>query len=986
MIGATVRRTTSEVLVGRAAELAEVRHVLDNAIAGHPGCLLIGGEAGVGKTTLLRALLDGADQDGLRVVRSSCVDLHGGDAPLLPIVEALRRLAADLGAEQWDAAVGDARPQLARLLPELGDTAGPDGGATALLGGVLTLVGRLAAPAPLLLAVDDVHWADPSTLDLLAFLARNLRDERILLVATFRDDEHGRGGLRHWLAEVARLPLAVRVDLGRLSREETGELLATIGGRSADAQLLERVYARSAGNPFAAEELLAAATAGPGALPPTLADLLTGRLAALGDDAHGLLRVAAAVGDRIDHPLLEAIAGLDADALTAALREAGDHRLLIGDADGDRYAFRHPLIAEAAYAELLPGERTRVHAAIAAAIAGDHRLRSGNAATVAAEIAHHWQRAGDAPQALAAAVAAGREAAHAYAPIEALELFERALGLWPEVADAPAVAGATRYDVLDAAGEAAVRCGAYERGVELLDEALADGATAARAGVLRRRRAWCLFNAGRIRDALDAYEEAASLLPPSPSAERAGVLAESALLAGIIGESALAAEAAERALTMAREVGARREEAAALNALGVALAAGGENARGIAVLREGLAMALEHGDLEDVGRAYANLTDAMRRGGLLEEAASVALAGIEHARRRGYDRGFGLFLVANAAETLLTLGRWEEADRLTTLALAGHPVGMTGEFLALLRVLLEVDRGRLDVADRMLGQASAVSGGIVGAEFVCLDAQARVALALGRDDPAAARAAWWSLTETDIAGAGDAWADVVALALRAEGALAERARARRRPADVTGAVNAAARAWRLSGRAPEQARPGSAAAAAWLTARAEQQRVDGSPDATAWAAAQAAWDAIAAAPLGAYARFRRAEALLAGGGGRDVSGALLTEAHVTCERLAAEPLRGQIEALARRARVVLAAPERAPAPPVPEAAGDLGLTARELEVLAHLVDGETNREIAEALFISVKTAGTHVTSILRKLDAHTRGEAAALAVRAELLG
>ena len=398
MIGATVRRTTSEVLVGRAAELAEVRHVLDNAVAGQPGCLLIGGEAGVGKTTLLGAPCSTtAEQAGVRVVRSSCVDLHGGDAPLLPVVEALRRLAADLGADEWDAAVGDARPQLARLLPELGDSGGADGGATALLGALLTLVGRLAAPAPLLLAVDDVHWADPSTLDLLAFLARNLRDERVLLVATFRDDEPERGGVRHWLAEVARLPLAVRVDLGRLSRADTGELMAAIGGRSADAQLVERIYARSAGNPFAAEELLAAATAGAGALPPTLADLLTGRLAALGDDAHGLLRVAAAVGDRVDHPLLEAIAGLDADALTAALREAGDHRLLIGDADGDRYAFRHPLIAEAAYAELLPGERRRVHAAIAAAIAGDHRLRSGNAATVAAEIAHHWQRAGDAP-------------------------------------------------------------------------------------------------------------------------------------------------------------------------------------------------------------------------------------------------------------------------------------------------------------------------------------------------------------------------------------------------------------------------------------------------------------------------------------------------------------------------------------------------------------------------------------------------------------
>ena len=181
--------------------------------------------------------------------------------------------------------------------------------------------------------------------------------------------------------------------------------------------------------------------------------------------------------------------------------------------------------------------------------------------------------------------------------------------------------------MLDAAAEAAVRCGAYERAVELIDAALADGADGVRGGVLRRRRAWSLFNAGHIREALDAYEEAASLLPPVPSAERAGVLAESALLAGIIGEAPLAAQAAERALSMARAVGARREEAAALNALGVALGAIGQSERGIASLREGLAVALEHGEPEDVGRAYANLTDAIRRGGSLQEAAAVGWRG-----------------------------------------------------------------------------------------------------------------------------------------------------------------------------------------------------------------------------------------------------------------------------------------------------------------------------------------------------------------------
>ncbi len=960
--------------------------MLENAAAGRPGCLLIGGEAGVGKTTLLTALFGQAGEVGARVVHSACVDLHGGDAPLLPVVEALRRLAADLGQAAWDDAVGDVRPQLARLLPELGGGDGADDGATALLGALLTFVGRLAGRAPLLLAVDDVHWADPSTLDLLAFLARNLRDERVLLVVTFRDDEPERVGLRHWLAEVARLPITERVDLRRLSRRDLAELLCAIRGVPPEEELVGRIYARSAGNPFAALELLAAATDGAGPLPPTVGDLLTGRLAALGDDAHDLIRVAAAVGDRVDHPLLEAVAGLDADALTGALRELAGHQLLVGDADGDRYAFRHPLIAEAAYAELLPGERRRAHARIAAAIAGDHRLRSGNAATITAEIAHHWQRAGAAPQALAASVAAGREAARAYAPTEALELFERALELWRDVADPAAVARVARPDLLDAASEAAMHCGAYARGVELLDEALAqDGdAEPGRGALRRRRRAWCLWNAGRIPDALDAYEDAAAHLPPEPTAERAGVLAESALLAGIIGETELAAAAAGHALKMARAVGARREECAALNALGVALTAQGDE-RGIARLREGLAVALEHGEPEDVGRAHANLSDAVRRSGDLEEAAAIALDGIERARRRGYDRGFGLFLVANAAEALLVLGRWDDVDRLTAQALAGDPMGMTGEYLTLLRVLLEVQRGRLGEAEQMAEHASTLSGGIVGAEFVCLDAQARTSLALARGDLESARAAWWSLTETDIAGASDAWAELMPIVLRAEAARAERARARRRGEEVTGALRAAERAWGLGGRSPAEATPGSQAAASWLAARAEQHRVEGAPRADAWAAAQDAADALAAVPMAAYARYRRAETLLAQGAARGEAVALLAEAHATCARLGADPLRAEIEQLARRARADLGAVQPAGATELPDPAAELGLTARELEVVGHLVDGETNRQIAEALFISVKTAGTHVTSILRKLDAHTRGEAAAAALRAGLV-
>ncbi|MGZ4270578.1 MAG: ATP-binding protein [Solirubrobacteraceae bacterium] len=983
MIGATVRDITSRVLVGRAAELAELRGALDSAIAGRPGCVLIGGEAGIGKTTLLATLCADAATAGVRVVRGACVDLHG-DAPLLPVVEALRRIAADVGEAAWDEAVGDARPQLARLMPELGAPGGADGGPTALLGALLRLTGRLAAGGPLLVALDDAHWADPSTLDLLAFLARNLRDEPVLLVVTFRDDEAERAAWRRWLAEVGRLSQTTRIHLRRLDRDDVTQLLTAIAGGPPTEDLVRRIYARSAGNPFAAEELLAAAD-GSTALPPTVADLLAGRLAALGEDARELLRLAAAAGDRVEHRLLEAVSSLDADALTAALRDAAEHQLFAPTRDGDRYRFRHPLIAEAAYDELLPGERRRAHAAIAAALAADPGLRAGNAATVAAEIAHHWHRAGDRPRALAAAVRAGQEAVRAYASTEALEQFERALALWDEVEEPQAVAVVSRLDVLEAAAESAVLCGAYQRGVELLDAALA-GCTDARSErcrALRRLRAWCLWSSGQIPAALAAYEDAAAGLPDTEAtAERAGMIAESALLAGIVGEIEPAERAARRALEMARAVGARREEGEALNALGVALVARGDNSGAIAVMRQGLVLSLEAGRPDDVGRAHANLSDALRRDGELEEAVAVALDGAERARRRGYDLGFGLFVVGNAAEAMLLLGRWDEADRLTARALESAPEGRTAEYLIDLRVLLDVHRGELAEARALVRHITPADDEIAAPEFVCLQAQARIALALAEGDLDAARAAWSGLRAADIAGALDAWAEVVPVALRAEAVRAERGRALRRPAEVDDAARTAEIVWRLSGEAPG-AHTGRQTRAQWLTARAEQCRIDGVPGAEAWVVAQNAWDEIGAAPAGAYARYRRAESLLADVADRDAAAALLAEAHATCERLGAAPLRASVEALARRARLELGAP--AGEPEVPETASALGLTPRELEVLAHLVDGETNRQIADALFISVKTAGTHVTSILRKLDAHTRGEAAAAALRAGLV-
>jgi DNA-binding CsgD family transcriptional regulator len=236
---------------------------------------------------------------------------------------------------------------------------------------------------------------------------------------------------------------------------------------------------------------------------------------------------------------------------------------------------------------------------------------------------------------------------------------------------------------------------------------------------------------------------------------------------------------------------------------------------------------------------------------------------------------------------------------------------------------------------------------------------------------------------------------LLSLGLRAHADLAERARARRRPEEEASAragADAMQDTWRaLRGALGPGRTPSPEVEAHAITATAERARLDGSPTAGQWAAAQAAWDAVGMAHHAAYARWRRAEALLGVQGARGEARALLAEAHSACVRMGAEPLRADIEALARRARIELPEPgtppdaeEPTPADK-PSAAQTLGLTARELDVLALLAEGRTNRQIAEALYISVKTAGVHVSSILRKLDATTRTQAATVALHAGLL-
>jgi DNA-binding CsgD family transcriptional regulator/tetratricopeptide (TPR) repeat protein len=1000
-----MRRLTSRAFIGRAEQLGALEAGLERAVAGEAGAFLVGGEAGVGKTRLVSEFGARAESAGARVTIGGCVELSGGVAPLLAVVEALRRVSEQIGWGEWLRLVGDARPELARLLPELGAPGGDADRALAqsrLFELLLGLLRRLADRNPIVWIVEDVHWADASTLDLLSFVLRNLRDERALIVVTFRDEETERSErLRAWLTWVSRAGRVERIDVPRFGPIDLRALLTGVLEAVPERALAERVFTRSDGNAFIAEELLAASD-DRDAIPATLRDVFVGHLARLDPASQQLVRAAAAIGRRVDHQLLATVAELPQDRLMPALREAVRHRLLVPEPDGRTYGFRHALMREAADGELLPGEREQLHARIAEALGERAELAGGTAATVAGEIAHHWRAAGDAPRSLAAAVRAASQAARAHAFADALELYEQALSAWEAVAEPEALAGTDRPGLLARAAEAADLSGDRFRAIELADAALREldpTAEPIRTGFVYARRGWFAWNSGRgAEEALANLEEAIRLIPAEPpSHEHAEPLSKLVRILALLGHNDDCRRRGEEALALARRLGARALESELLNSLGLSAANLGRREEALALLREALDVAQDAGDPECLCLAYINLSSILGSYCRFEEAVSLALEGAEVARRLGVEVVNGLWCLANAAENLVDLGRFDEADEITAKALEYDARNTTAAVLHLQRADLTARQGRLEEAERHLALARELGAASYSLEFGAFEASiaALVAIERGRPEETAARAAE-VLARTATGEVEMSAAALLSVGLRAQADLAERARARRRPeeeASARAAADAMQETWRrLRGGLGPGRTPSPEVEAHAITAAAERARLDGGSDASPWAAAQGAWDDLKMTYHAAYARRRRAEALLAVHGARQEAAALLAEAHLACALMGAEPLREDIEGLARRARIELAdlttppgdEEERAPAQEPPPA-HSLGLTAREVEVLALLVDGRTNRQIAEALYISVKTAGAHVSSILRKLDASTRTQAAAVALHAGLL-
>jgi DNA-binding NarL/FixJ family response regulator len=995
-------RVISPVFVGRVAELDRLRLALDEAYQHRPGMRLVAGEAGIGKTRLLTEFAAQAEQAGALVLRGDCLQLGNAGLPYAPFVGALRPLFRSLPPERLHELVGPGRRELARLFPDLG---APERASSTRLEAssaarahqarlfeiVFGVLHRLADQQPVVLILEDLHWADSSTRDLLRFLVRNGRDSRFLFVASYRSDElHRRHPLRSLLAELQRLPTVDDIELPAFDSGELAAQLAGITGEHADPELVETVLARSGGNPFFVEELVAAGEASL-ALPRSLRDTLEHRVRQTPSAVQRLVRIASVAGPRIDHRLLAAVAGLSEAELTATLRESIEHHLLVPTSPDEPpgYAFRHALVQEVVYEELLPNERTQLHTSFAHAIEATADVDAATPSGSAAQLAHHWLMAHDLERALPAVLRAARVAAGGFAFAEAQALLERALELWPQVASTALPANVDRPALLVEAAEAAAHAGDPRRSIDFVRSALSEidpVREAARAGVFQHKLAWYLNEAGDWQTGVVALERAVELIPiDPPTPERARVLsdlAHSLMVRGRFGESLALAEAA---LAISRAVGARAAEARSLSVLGLDLACRSDFERSLPILREGHALALELGDPLAIFLTAVGLGWALDESGRHRESWALAETTRERIHHLGADARFGGQLASKAARALYELGRWDEAEALLDETIESAPTRYAMRWLLSNRVRLRALRGQLDAARLDLARYEALGERVIGPDPDLMRARrAEIAIVAGEFQVARdlVRDTLDQIAEPEL----DADArGLIIIGLRAEAEEADAARTAgddaRLDASLAALDDLEERMRRHVARVGETAvRPARIIDADRALADALVSRARGVLDPEGWQRAADLRRAIGRPYELAMTLAYAAQALLAQRRRTDGSTAL-AEAHAIAVALGAAPLRDRIEAVARRYRVLLDGVDSAE-----RHADRLGLTPREREVLVLLAEGRTNRQIGEELFMAESTAGVHVSHILSKLGVQRRSEAAVLAHRIGLSG
>ncbi|HZA19523.1 MAG TPA: AAA family ATPase, partial [Actinomycetota bacterium] len=704
----TSRLPASPIFVGRGDEISSLLDAFEGAAAGKPGAVFIGGEAGVGKTRLLTEFVADLPEPA-KVVWGRCMALVEGGVPFGAFREGLRTLVRSLDRASLEELRSHTSAELALLVPDLSDGRPPPGPGdrsaeqSRMFEQLLQAIAFLAQRRPLVFVIDDLHWADRSTLTLLAFLMQNLTTEHVLICAMYRSDELDREHpLRMWLAE--RLRQRERsIELHRLSRSETIAQLEAILDLSPPEDLIEEIFARSGGNPFFAEELLVASREGRSDdLPTSVRELLLARLTRLSNGCQRVLRAASASRSPVDPRVLSLVTDTGEEELFEPLREAVDHHVLEADKAGRRFAFRHALLREAIYSDVLPGERQRLHRGFAEAIERTQMERGVDTEEALPELAFHWSESGDPRPAIIASLAAASAATTARGFDNALDHYDKVLDLWERVADAGEVTGADHKDVLTRAARVADLAGDDDRAISLVRAAIEEtdaGAEPMSAALLHESLGVYLYANGEPAAALDAFESAlAQSSGESEMIERARILAMAGRLHMRRGHHERALGFCEEALQLARKLGGKEVEGRALNPLGVMLATEGRFEEGIAHLRRALEIAEEVGEIEELASAYTNLGFALDISGRLREAVDISRQGADRAQEWGLAHTWGVLLRSNAAEALFELGEWTEMRSLIDTAGRSARTRFDHGFVHLNAARMDVTQGEFALA------------------------------------------------------------------------------------------------------------------------------------------------------------------------------------------------------------------------------------------------------------------------------------------------
>ena len=957
-------RLPAHAFVGRVDELAQLIGAFSSAAAtSQPTFTLVGGDAGTGKTRLLQELVGLVEMAGGMPLVGSCVQVGDFGLPYLPIIDALRAVEAHpIGAQvlRDESAV---RPALGRLLPQLFVNGGEGEHAASpvseglaqgqLFEGLHRVLTVLSASTPVLLVLEDVHWADRSTRDLLAFLARTLREGRIAVVASYRtDDLHRRHPLRPLLAELARLPDVQRIGLGPFSRLELAQLLDQQTESPVDARLIDRVYARSEGNAFFAEELIRAGRAANAhaRLPDELADVLMSRVEELTPAGRRAVRAAAVAGRRVEHDLLVAVA--DEIDTEEGLRDAVEAGLLT--TDGETYTFRHALFQEAVYGDLLPGERVRLHARFAELLTAGVDTTGGPG-----ELAHHRMASHDLPGALAASIDAAAFAEAMAAPAEALRHLEQAVSLMDRLGS-----GEDRLDLLRRAAEAASAAGDPAR-------AVAYGSAAVTAADLHpddielraaTRERLALLQIDADIDDDEPSRQALELLPADqPSPLRAKVLSTRARMVARQDPAACVEMLAE-ATRIAQQTGADLIAADALITLNLLVRRGYLPDAQVPRLADALARTTGPDGFSVRVRALRFQASQLMEDGDLAGALAAADEGVALTSEAGLSwSSYGLDLRLMRGWVLGATGNWDEvlADSLAAV----YAPTDAGRMLATQAVAVLVARGDPD-AEPLLTRLRGLGDYFSEVQLDLSEVDLRIAQGRYADAARTADAAW-----ADLAYAG--WeTERLLLAARHAAALAWLAAAARQAGDgkVDEYVAAARRLAETAEAVPVTPALAGPYGRSWLRRlRAEADRAAGADTAAQWAEVLSESVAAQRIPEQIYAAVRLAQLLLSDGD-RDRAAGLLRDALVQARSLAAPPIIAEILELAERGRLRLSGDHGRQSVESP-------LTPREQEVLALVAKGLSNRGVGDVLFISDKTASVHLSHIMAKLGATTRTEA-----------